>query len=82
MTEGTSASAPTIHICWTEPHYEAWRRSIGERWCFKCRKRCDFEHIRTVPAEMSYYGPSDRIECTACRTVDGDLFPGRVREYE
>lgn len=74
-------TTPTIHILWTEPHKEVFRASIGERWCYTCRKRQDFEYIRSVPIEPSYYEPVDQIECTECRTIDGDLFPGRAREW-
>ena len=61
---------------------EEVRRTLeGERWCFVCRKRREFEYVVLVPVEMSYYGPTRRIECSQCRTVDGDLFPGAEREW-
>lgn len=72
----------TVHIHWTEPLYEVFRKDDGERWCFRCRKRCRFERVRQAPAGMSYYGPNDKIECVSCRTTDGDLFPGQYREWE
>ena len=71
-----------IHICWTEPLYEVFRKPYGERWCFRCRKRRPFQHVRQAPVELSYYGPSDHIECTVCKLIDGDLFPGLSREWE
>lgn len=52
------------------------------RWCFVCHKHCDFELVITVPDGPSYYGPNARIECVACKTNDGDLFPGRYRTWE
>jgi hypothetical protein len=58
------------------------RISEGIRWCFSCRKRVEFERIVKVPAGISYYGPSVEITCSACGTIDGDLFPGRIREWE
>lgn len=72
----------TVHICSTDPRYEVFRRSVGERWCFQCRKRRQFVHVRSAPVEMSYYGPIDQIECVSCGLVDGDLFPGHTREWE
>lgn len=54
----------------------------GERWCFVCRKRREFYYIVTAPVEPSYYGPNPDIKCGHCKTSDGDLFPGREREWE
>lgn len=70
----------SLHILWTEPHEEVVRRSDGTRWCFVCHKRREFEFVVKAPVGMSYYGPFDQIECTACKTVDGDVFPGWTRE--
>lgn len=70
-----------LHICWT-PMTEVCRSPDGERWCFVCRKRNEFERVTECPADDSWYGPSQRIECAVCKTVDGDLFPGRYREWE
>jgi hypothetical protein len=61
--------------------------SFGERYCFSCRTRREFERIVSLPVVTSpddsgaWYGPSVRIECATCRTVDGDVFPGRVRDW-
>lgn len=74
-------SEATIHVCWAEPHYEVFRKPDGERWCFICRKRREFEYVRKAPVGLSYYGPHDKIECTVCKTVDGDCFPGSEREW-
>lgn len=74
-------SESTLHICWTEPHEEVFREPDGERWCFTCRKRRDFEHVCMAPVGMSWYGPYQQIECTVCKTVDGDCFPGTMREW-
>lgn len=30
----------------------------------------------------AWYGPSTQIECCVCHLTDGDLFPGRYREWE
>lgn len=76
--EGATVS---LHILRT-PMQENWRKSVGERWCFVCRQRRQFEHVQTQPIdEFSYYGPSDHIECTFCKTTDGDCFPGTEREW-
>lgn len=74
-------STVAVHVNWTEPHHEVYRRDIGEKYCFVCRKRRDFAHIVMAPTGMSWYGPHDRIECTTCKTVDGDCFPGTYREW-
>jgi hypothetical protein len=71
----------SVHVCWTEPHTEVFRRSYGQRWCFVCRTRRDFAHVRMAPIDLSWYGPYDKIECPVCRTVDGDCFPGVEREW-
>lgn len=70
----------SVHVCWTEPMVEVFRNPIGVKWCFVCRKRRQFEHVCDAPAELSWYGPVNRIECAVCRTRDGDCFPGRERE--
>jgi hypothetical protein len=73
----------SVHIHWTEPQTEVLRKPDGdERWCFRCRKRTQFEYIVDAPIELSYYGPTQRIECSACKTWDGDCFPGTQREWE
>jgi hypothetical protein len=60
---------------------EVGRRPDGERWCFVCRKRREFEHVVLYPVGLSWYGQTDQIKCTVCRTVDGDCFPGTEREW-
>ena len=53
-----------------------------DRWCFHCRKHRAFEYVVSAPVGVSYYGPNVRVECATCHTSDGDLFPGRIREWE
>lgn len=72
----------SLIICYGPPMKEVTREPSGERWCFTCRKRREFEFVVMAPAEPSYYGPSPSMECTTCKTSDGDLFPGREREWE
>lgn len=65
-----------MKVVYREPHGE------GHLWCFQCRKRVPFEFIvRRSTAEMDWYGPSPSVECAAGHK-DGDLFPGRVREWD
>lgn len=71
----------SVHILWTEPQEEIRLNQLGERWCFGCRKRRQFEHVVTAPVEPSYYGPTHSVKCSGCGLVDGDLFPGREREW-
>jgi hypothetical protein len=62
---------------------ETVRREDGdERWCFKCRKKRQFEFVVNAPVGMSYYGPTSSIECSHCHLHDTDLFPGYEREWE
>lgn len=73
----------TVHICYGPPLAEVSRTPHGTiRWCYHCRARRPFELVVLAPTEPSYYGPSPHIECTTCHTHDGDLFPGRYREWE
>lgn len=51
------------------------------RWCFTCRKVRDFRFIVRAPVEPSYYGPEPNVVCVECGQTDGDLFPGREREW-
>ena len=57
-------------------------RPDGEpRWCFVCRKRTQFTFRVHAPTDpMSYYGPHGSIKCERGHN-DGDLFPGRYREW-
>lgn len=73
----------SIHILWTEPHKETYRRTHREdQWCFVCRAKRQFDYVVMSPVEVSWYGPYRQIECTTCKTVDGDCFPGTQREWE
>lgn len=70
----------TLHIC-REEMREVHREDIGRRFCFYCRKHVEFMYVVTAPVRLSYYGPNPSIQCPRGH-VDGDLFPGRVREWE
>jgi hypothetical protein len=62
---------------------EATRRPNGHpRWCYHCRTRRTFHFVTRVPDPSSYYGPTPSVECATCGTRDGDMFPGRYREWE
>lgn len=70
-------------VCTTGPTKEIHREGLGDRWCFGCRRKVEFVYIVTdVVAEMSYYDPWPSVECVPSRHHDGDLFPGRYREWE
>ena len=71
----TICYGPPMRIDRDEPHGEI-------RWCFNCRAKREFRFIVKVPMGMSYYGPEADIVCGHCRTSDGDLFPGRFREWD
>lgn len=72
---------PQLHVNWGPRLVEIVREAEGVRWCFVCRKRRNFEFVVKTPAEPSYYGPSASV-VGECGHVDGDLFPGRTREWE
>lgn len=71
-----------LHIHWTEPHEDVFRNPYGDRWCFSCRKRVAFEYVCKTTVQPSFYPPIEQIECTRCKTVDGDVFPGRERMWK
>jgi hypothetical protein len=68
-------------ICGTRMK-EYSRRSEGVHWCFRCRRRVEFEWVVMAPDGLSYYGPTAHMECTNCKSANGDLFPGWTRESE
>lgn len=72
----------TVHINYGPAMRKVKRDNLGERWCFKCRKRREFWFIVTAPVEPSYYGPNVDVRCGHCNTSDGDMFPGGYREWE
>lgn len=71
----------SVYICRGPAMREVRRESEGERWCFRCHKRREFLFVVTAPVEPSYYGPNAVVKCSVCDLIDGDLFPGRCREW-
>ncbi len=71
-----------LHISYGPETREIVRRSEGEKWCFHCRTRREFFYIVTAPVVMDWYGPNPGVKCGHCNTSDGDLFPGREREWD
>lgn len=69
-------------ICRSGPQKLIHHEHDGFRWCFRCRKQRDFWFDVWAEIEPSWYGPNPSIRCGCCSTVDGDLFPGRAREWE
>jgi hypothetical protein len=70
-----------IHIHRGPQMREVARELLGDRWCFRCRARSEFVRILHAPVGLSYYGPSQTIQCDRCGEMDGDLFPGRERGW-
>jgi hypothetical protein len=71
----------SLHVLHVPTHVTS-ERSYGEHWCFYCRKWVEFTLRVHVPDDpMSYYGPHVSIKCERGHD-DGDLFPGRYREWE
>lgn len=66
-------------ICGTHMK-EHGRRSMGVKWCFRCRVRHEFFHVVMAPVGLSYYGP--HVEIHGVRNDCSDLFPGWTREWE
>ena len=78
----TCVSDGNVTVCYGPPMREHTREQHGEeRWCFRCRKRRTFELVVSVPTGISYYDPHSWIECGTCHLTDGDVFPGRIREW-
>lgn len=73
---------PTLHILRVPTRVYSQQASGEPRWCFVCRKVVPFTLTITVPVDpMSYYGPTPTVACEHGHG-DGDLFPGRFREWD
>lgn len=66
-----------LTICTSGPSEVAKVVEVGERWCFRCRKRRPFTDRLLVPASP-WYEPTWHRECDRGH-YDGDLFPGYSR---
>ena len=73
------ASDDGFAICGTRMK-EHSRRPLGERWCFRHRRRHNFDWVVMAPDGLSYYGPHVEIQGEASDCTD--LFPGWTREWE
>lgn len=74
-----------VIVCGSGPVEETAREPDGEpRWCFKCRTRREFAYVVKSPTTEQgwWWGPVRSIRCATCDTADGDLFPGRYREWD
>lgn len=69
-----------LHICRTPLETIADEPNGEPRWCFRCRKQVAFRYIVRATSEPSYYEPVPEIRCEHGHP-DGDLFPGRSREW-
>ncbi len=83
MAQARTESVPCAEgvLCQPAEGTRIDRHPKGERWCFICRGRRPFELVLVVEPFPSYYAPSPSIRCADCGSVDGDLFPGRIREW-
>lgn len=68
-----------LTVCRTEM-VEFSRESVGEKWCFRCRKRLPHDFVVMVEEEPGYYGPTRKFECSKCKG-DFTCFPGTWREW-
>lgn len=69
-------------LCVDEPS-RVTRELDGEpRWCFRCRCVRPFEFVVSYPRSTSWYSPTASVRCSKCNMIDGDLFPGRSREWD
>jgi hypothetical protein len=65
-------------VCITPgPSHEYARLSVGDKWCFKCRKKLPHDLVRLGdPPDMeSYYEPINVLWCSGC-CGDYTRFPG------
>ncbi len=72
----------TIHVLRVPTRVLSVRPDGEVRWCFYCRRRVLFTRTIHAPVDrLSYYGPHAEIACENGH-ANGDLFPGRFREWE
>lgn len=74
---------PKVTVCAGPPAVEHSRKSMGVRWCFKCRGRHEFAWVVKAPpidlddpAMCCLWEPYAHSECSACKQHAGELFPG------
>lgn len=60
---------------------EVWRVQHRTAFCFHCRK--DTTHFQTLVEKTTptYWGPTSKVVCGDCGSIDGDIFPGKDRNY-
>ena len=80
-----------VVVCRGPRMKEASRKSMGVRWCFKCRGRHEFEWIVLMPVidwdddasiAAAMWGPTAHSECGGCKRQAGELFPGWSYRWE
>jgi hypothetical protein len=67
-------------VCGPGMREVAREESAGIQWCFRCRKRVEFTDRLMADIQPSYYEPNWVRKCPKGHE-DGDLFPGRWREF-
>jgi hypothetical protein len=56
--------------------HEHKREAAGVKWCFRCRKHLEHDHVLMVCDDpYSYYGTHWKQECSRCKG-DFTRFPG------
>lgn len=73
-----------MHICGPRSYRLVSLRTHRVAWCFRCRKhRAHMEKVEApTDIEDMMWGPIARVYCAACGLTDGDMFPGRWREWD
>ena len=80
-------TAVEVIICRGPKMTEFKRWDEGVHWCFTCRKRVQFWQIvrkasnEDAEASLGFWSYTRGIECERGHP-DGDLFPGRTREWD
>ena len=80
-------TAADVVVCRGPKMTEFKRWDEGVHWCFTCRKRVQFWQIlrkasyEDILATYGFWTHSRSIECELGH-LDGDLFPGRSREWD
>jgi hypothetical protein len=70
-----------LHVLRVPSHVVSELADGEPRWCFYCRQRVAFARTIYAPDDpMSYYGQHGSVKCENGHE-DGDLFPGRWREW-
>lgn len=83
MSDSSIYEEGVVIICAPDME-ESSRRSMGVKWCFKCRGRHEFDWVVLTPTTLDgwYWGPTAHSECHGCHQQAGELFPGWSYRWE